>query len=497
MQKVPSSDLFVAIDLGSNSFHMWVVRPVEGSVQTIAKIKRKVRIAAGLDTNNVLSHEAMQRGWDCLQLFAERLQDIPANNIRIVGTAALRTATNIDIFLEKAKTILGYPIDVISGEKEAATIYQGVAHTSGGIGKRLVVDIGGASTELIIGEGFDAKALTSLEMGCVTWLETHFKDRQLHATNFQAAIDGAKEKLKPIFDQYTRIGWDVCVGASGTVQALQEIMLAQGMDETITLKKLKRLQRQAMQAVSLEELEIDGLTLERALVFPSGLSILIAIFEMFKIDSMTLAGGALREGMAYELIQDMRQEDIQKRTIESTQKRYQIDKAHADLVTNVSSQLFDACGGSHWCQEQQSRSLLVAIAQLHEIGMSIDFKKAGQHNAYLLTALDLPGFTQAQKQLLAELGKRYKDVLSNLPKQSALSNQSAERLLQILRISVLLCHRRNANTIAPWSIKLNQNNVELYIDQHWLEVNPLTAAELEIEANRQNDIGWGFVVEAK
>jgi exopolyphosphatase/guanosine-5'-triphosphate,3'-diphosphate pyrophosphatase len=129
--------------------------------------------------------------------------------------------------------------------------------------------------------------------------------------------------------------------------------------------------------------------------------------------------------------------------------------------------------------------------------MSIDFKKAGQHNAYLLTALDLPGFTQAQKQLLAELGKRYKDVLSNLPKQSALSNQSAERLLQILRIAVLLCHRRNANTIAPWSIKLNQNNVELYIDQHWLEVNPLTAAELEIEANRQNDIGWGFVVEAK
>lgn len=295
MSQAVSSPLYAAIDLGSNSFHMLVVRHIDGSVQTMAKIKRKVRLAAGLDEHNALSLDAMQRGWDCLSLFAERLQDIPAENIRIVGTATLRTATNAGEFIAKANQILGHPIDVISGEEEAATIYKGVAHTSGGLGRRLVVDIGGASTELIIGEGFEAKALTSLKMGCVTWLERHFKDRQLTATNFNNAILAAKQMLDPILTQYTELGWNVCVGASGTVQALQEIMLAQGMDEVITLTKLKRLQKQAMLADHLEELDIEGLTLERALVFPSGLSILIAIFESLNIEAMTLAGGALRE----------------------------------------------------------------------------------------------------------------------------------------------------------------------------------------------------------
>jgi len=180
MSQVVPSPLYAAIDLGSNSFHMLVVRHIDGSVQTMAKIKRKVRLAAGLNDSNTLSQEAMQRGWDCLSLFAERLQDIPQENIRIVGTATLRTATNVDVFLAKANQILGYKID---------------------------------------------------KMGCVTWLERHFKDRQLTTRNFDQAIDAAKATLDPILQQYTELGWDVCVGASGTVQALQEIMLAQGMDE--------------------------------------------------------------------------------------------------------------------------------------------------------------------------------------------------------------------------------------------------------------------------
>ena len=364
MSQSATSPLYAAIDLGSNSFHMLVVRHIDGSVQTMAKIKRKVRLAAGLDKDNKLSTEAMQRGWDCLSLFAERLQDISPENIRIVGTATLRTATNVDVFLEKANDILGYDINVIAGEEEAATIYKGVAHTSGGLGRRLVVDIGGASTELIIGEGFDAKALTSLKMGCVTWLEQHFKDRQLTITNFNTAIEAAKSTLAPILEQYKDIGWDVCVGASGTVQALQEIMLAQGMDEVITHAKLKRLQKQAMLADHLEELDIDGLTLERALVFPSGLSILIAIFELLEIESMTLAGGALREGMVYEMMAEMRQDDIRARTIASIQSRYQLDSEYGELVADSASQLLKQCGGEDWIAEPQAHYLL-SVADTH------------------------------------------------------------------------------------------------------------------------------------
>ncbi|WP_434566379.1 guanosine-5'-triphosphate,3'-diphosphate diphosphatase [Vibrio chagasii] len=494
MSQTVSPPLYAAIDLGSNSFHMLVVRHIDGSVQTMAKIKRKVRLAAGLDENNALSTEAMQRGWDCLSLFAERLQDIPKENIRIVGTATLRTATNVDIFLEKANQLLGYDINVISGEEEAATIYKGVAHTSGGSGRRLVVDIGGASTEMIIGEGFSAKALTSLKMGCVTWLERHFKDRQLTATNFDNAIEAAKSTLAPILESYTDIGWDVCVGASGTVQALQEIMLAQGMDEVITHTKLKRLQKQAMITERLEELEIEGLTLERALVFPSGLSILIAIFELLKIDSMTLAGGALREGLAYEMVDELRQDDIRARTIKSVQSRYQMDVSYGDQVAAAAQTLLEQAGGEAWVSEPQAGVLLQTAAKLHEIGLTIDFKKGGEHSAYLLQNLDLPGFTRAQKHYLGELTRRYREQLTSLPEQHAVSGTSSKRILRILRLAILLTHRRNPELEPEFTLTADDNNLTLTLSKQWLADNPLTAAELEIESNRQTDIGWPLTI---
>ncbi|MEH0373402.1 guanosine-5'-triphosphate,3'-diphosphate diphosphatase [Vibrio mimicus] len=497
MSQAVSSPLYAAIDLGSNSFHMLVVRHIDGSVQTMAKIKRKVRLAAGLDEHNALSLEAMQRGWDCLSLFAERLQDIPAENIRIVGTATLRTAINACEFIAKANQILGHPIDVISGEEEAATIYKGVAHTSGGLGRRLVVDIGGASTELIIGEGFEAKALTSLKMGCVTWLERHFKDRQLTATNFNNAILAAKEMLEPILIQYNELGWNVCVGASGTVQALQEIMLAQGMDEVITLAKLKRLQKQAMLADHLEELDIEGLTLERALVFPSGLSILIAIFESLNIEAMTLAGGALREGLVYEMVQDLRQDDIRARTIHCVQTRYQLDNAYAEQVAALASKLLAQCGGEEWINEPQAEMLLHTAAQLHEIGLTIDFKKGGEHSAYLLQNLDLPGYTRAQKHYLGEVVRRYREQLTSLPEQYALSGTSGKRVLRLLRLAVLLSHRRNPALEPEVELSAEGDKLTLTMDGQWLAQNPLTRAELELEANRQTDIGWPLSIECR
>ncbi len=490
MSSTVSSPLYAAIDLGSNSFHMLIVRPISGSVQTMAKIKRKVRLANGLDKNNRLSLEAMQRGWDCLSLFAERLQDIPSKNIRIVGTAALRSATNVDEFLEQANQILGHPIEIISGDEEAATIYKGVAHTSGGLGRRLVVDIGGASTELVIGKGFNTQALVSLPMGCVTWLDNFFHDRQLSVTNFEQAITAAKTTLAPILRQYRDLGWELCVGASGTVQALQEIMLTQGMDEVITVSKLKRLQKQAMLASHLEELEIEGLTLERALVFPSGLSILIAIFETLAIESMTLAGGALREGLVYDMIGEMQQEDIRQRTLDSLQERYQLDTQYAKQVATVALELLDQCGDNQWIAEPQARHLLQSAAELHEIGLSIDFKKGGEHGAYLLQQLELPGYTRGQKHLLAELVRRYREQLTVLPEQYALSSQSSRRILRLLRLAVLLTHRRITAQQPQFELQADDEQLTLCIDNQWLQANPLTDAELEIEANRQSDIGW-------
>ncbi|GAB6264429.1 guanosine-5'-triphosphate,3'-diphosphate diphosphatase [Photobacterium sp. CCB-ST2H9] len=490
MESCVVSPLYAAIDLGSNSFHMWIVREVAGSVHTLAKIKRKVRLAAGLNSQNELSQEAMQRGWECLSLFAERLQDIPAERIRIVGTAALRTAVNADDFLSRATAILNHPIDIIPGEEEARIIYQGVAHTSGGLGKRLVVDIGGASTEVIIGEGFEARALTSLKIGCVTWLEGYFKDRHLTTENFSAAIQAAKEAIAPIVEPYRDLSWDHCVGASGTVQALQEIMVAQGMDELITLSKLKRLQRQAMQYERLEDLDIEGLTLERALVFPSGLSILIALFETLEIQTMTLAGGALREGMVYDMMsRQMRHDDVRTRTLSSLQYRFQIDAEHAATVAETAMTLLDDCQPL-WQTDAQTRSLLHASAMLHEIGTGIGFKQSGDHAAYLIQHLDLPGFTRAQKHLLGEMLRRYRDNLTSLPEQHALPAANAVRILRLLRLAVILCHRRDSQHQPPARLSVDDSQLTLELPQSWLAANPLTDAELHQEAHRQTDLGW-------
>lgn len=490
MSHAVSSPLYAAIDLGSNSFHMLIVRPIDGQIQTMAKIKRKVRLANGLDKQGHLNKEAMERGWDCLRLFAERLQDIPTENIRIVGTAALRRAVNVDEFLTPANEILGHSIQIISGQEEASTIYKGVAHTSGGLGRRLVVDIGGASTELIIGEGFEPNALTSLQMGCVTWLDCYFNDRQLTQQNFDKAIQAAKDVLEPILKRYLSIGWQMCVGASGTVQALQEIMLAQGMDEEITLAKLKRLQKQAMAASHLEELEIEGLTLERALVFPSGLSILIAIFESLDVQSMTLAGGALREGLVYGMIDTMQHTDIRQRTIDSLQARYQIDAQYAQQTEQVSQTLLKQCGGNEWVTEPQAQWLLSSAALLHEIGLSIDYKKGGEHGAYLVQHTELPGFTRAQRHLLAELIRRNREQFSSMPEQHAVSDKTSKRLLRILRLAVILTHRRNRQHQPEFKLSAHDDILTLEIQHAWLEENPLTWAEIETESNRQSDIGW-------
>ncbi|WP_435594136.1 Ppx/GppA phosphatase family protein, partial [Vibrio panuliri] len=287
--------------------------------------------------------------------------------------------------------------------------------------------------------------------------------------------------------------WDVCVGASGTVQALQEIMLAQGMDEVITHAKLKRLQKQAMLADHLEELEIEGLTLERALVFPSGLSILIAIFELLEIDSMTLAGGALREGLVYEMVDELKQDDIRARTITSVQTRYQIDTVYGEQVAILAARLLKQCQ-TDWLPESQAKVLLETAAKLHEIGLTIDFKKGGEHSAYLLSHLDLPGYTRAQKHLLAEVTRRYREQLTSLPEQHAISGTSAKRLLRLLRLAVLLTHRRNPDLEPQVSLQTEGDNLKLSISTHWLEQNPLTAADLEIEANRQSDIGWPLTI---
>lgn len=486
-----ASSLYAAIDLGSNSFHMLVVREVSGSIQTVMRIKRKVRLAAGLDRHNSLSAEAMKRGWACLSLFAEQLQDIPPEHIRVVATATLRLAANADAFLVTAQKILGIPVNVISGEEEARLIYQGVAHTTGGSDKRLVVDIGGGSTELATGDGSHASVLFSLPMGCVTWLERFFSDRHLTRENFDAADSAARAMLRPLVAQLRAHGWEACVGASGTVQALQEIMVAQGMDERITLRKLQQLKQRAIQCGKLEELEIEGLTLERALVFPSGLSILIAVFQELGIEVMTLAGGALREGLVYGMLHLPVDRDIRSRTLQSIQRRFSLEVDQANRVRQLAENFFQQVNVD-WKLDRHCEELLFSACVIHEIGLSVDFRQAPQHAAYLVRNLDLPGFTPAQKKLLSCLLQNQSGSidLALLTQQNALPPRLAERLCRLLRLAIIFSSRRRDDTLPAIRLQADDDRLQLTLPAGWLEAHPLRAELLEQESHYQSWAHW-------
>ncbi|RCU45494.1 guanosine-5'-triphosphate,3'-diphosphate diphosphatase [Corallincola holothuriorum] len=478
------NQLYAAIDLGSNSFHMLVVRVVAGSVQVLAKIKRKVRLASGLDTQNQLSEEAMIRGWDCLRLFAERLQDIPANNIRIVGTATLRVAANVEQFIATAEQILDHPIQIITGEQEAETIYQGVAHTSSGSGNQLVIDIGGASTELIVGQQYEPHILHSLNMGCVLFRERYFAGGQLQQSNFDAAISAAEALVAPLVVDYCAYGWQRCVGASGTVQALQEVLLAQGYDERITLPKLQQMMAQAVACGQLQALNIVGLSEERKPVFVSGLAILIALFRKFGIEQMTTSGGALREGIVYEMLGEQRQENVRQRTLAGLKQQFRIDQPHATRVSELALALCQQVAAPWQLEDIELNELLASAAQLNEIGLLIGYQNAQQHAKYIIENATLPGFSNSQKLLLASLLGQYQGPLDSAcyEQLTGIEPTTAMRLTRLLRLAIIFCGRRQDSSVPELILTAEGETLSLQLSQPWLNSHPLVSSELQQEA---------------
>jgi exopolyphosphatase/guanosine-5'-triphosphate,3'-diphosphate pyrophosphatase len=288
---------YTIIDLGSNSFHMLTVDKIDNGFSVVSKNKQKVRLASGLDTQGNLDQATMERGWDCLRQFKTELARIHPIDVLITATAALRLAKNNQYFIAQAESILGHPIHLISGIEEAKTIYQGVVFTDNISEQLLVIDIGGASTELIIGNGTQVIEAQSLDMGCVTWLNNFFTDQKLNEKNFDAAITAAKLIIAPWQTHYQNHGWKLTMGASGTIQATQEINEAQQLTQQLTLPLLNTIKQQCILCEQIDNINIVGLKDSRIPVFASGLAILIALFESLNIDELRLSKGALREGL--------------------------------------------------------------------------------------------------------------------------------------------------------------------------------------------------------
>ena len=473
------SPLYAIIDLGSNSFHMLITRLLADSVQTVDKVKRKVRLAGGLDQENNLDEAAISRGLECLSFFAERLQDIPPENIRVVATATLRIAKNAGVFLSRAEKILGTKVSLLTGLQEAETIYLGVAHTSCSADQRLVLDIGGASTEIIIGEAFAVKKITSLDIGCVTFNRRYFHDGQLSQSNFNQAIKRTKAELQPLVKSYTDIGWQDVLGGSGTMQALAEILMYQKRPAIITLAFLHDLQQQLLACKRVEDIAIPGLASDRKPVFASGLAILTALFEALGIQQLQLSSGALREGLLYEMLPDMRKISIRRRTINSLTQRFHIDQPHASRVNDQACRL-----SKLWQLPQDNQlQLLTTACALHEVGLLMEYKHHQQHGAYIIQHADLPGFDQSERQLLVALVRLYKADINPglLADQSALAYEDARLLLAALRLAVILCRRRRDDVLPDYQSKIAGNVISLCLPKEWLAAHPLIVDELRQE----------------
>ena len=300
MTQSPEIRDVAAIDLGSNSFHMVVARVVDQDLQLVSRHKQRVRLAAGLDAQKNLDNASIERGLECLAMFAERLQGFEECNVRIAATHTLRQANNAHIFLQRAREVLPFPIEIIPGVEEARLIYLGVAHTQPESDSKLVVDIGGGSTEIIIGKGFDPELINSKQMGCVSYTKLYFANGKLSRKNFAKATLAAEQRLESIAHRYCKKGWEIAFGSSGTIKAIREVLIGMGYDDgIITAKRLDKLVEKLCEWPTIEDIELSGLTPDRKPVFAAGVAILIAIFKDLKIDEMHFSEGALREGLLF------------------------------------------------------------------------------------------------------------------------------------------------------------------------------------------------------
>jgi len=479
-------DVIAAVDLGSNSFHMIVARFAEGRLLVLDRMREMVRLAAGLSEDGRLSREATTRALACLQRFGQRLKDVEAHGVRVVGTNTLRKAHGKQAFLVRARAALGHPIEIISGIEEARLIYLGVAHTMPSEpGRRLVVDIGGGSTELIIGEGYQPRFLESLYMGCVSLSLQHFPGGRFSEKRLRRAGVAARMELEPIENVYRQIGWDRAVGSSGTVravfEAIQEINPAanaitrDGLDELIGLLAA---------AGSVRAAGLAAISSERALVFAGGLAILNEVFEALGLKEMRVADGALREGLLYDMIGRFTAEDVRARTVRAMEMRFHVDEPQAARVESTAVDLLQQVAEAWGLEDPDAERALRWAARLHEIGLDVSHSHYHKHGAYLLEHADLPGFTRGGQRLLAFLVSSHRRKLS-LERAVELVppwDAKAPYLAVLLRLAFLLNRSRSGRALPRLRLSVRGRQLELRFPRGWLRAHPLTAADLAQEA---------------
>ncbi len=493
-------ELYATIDLGSNSFHMLTAAVEHDEIKILDSISDKVMLAEGLSKKNGIHPDAMQRGLECIQRFSQRITQIPKENIRIVGTNTLRAAINSDIYVAELEKLLGdIPIEVVTGIEEARLIYLGVNHSWCSLNnqsKNLVLDIGGGSTEIILGKSFKLKQAESLRMGCVAY-RRFFPNDEICKAHFNKAVKAAKYELSSIQEVFDNQNWLDVIGSAGTFKAIEQILIANQLsDEGITKKSLKQLKKIILNFNSMHTLDISGLKNNRHTTIVPGVAIALAIFQTFDIDRMFISRGGLREGILYDLLGRLTQEDIRQRSIEAIAHRYKVSSHSSQLMTNTCLKLLNHYKSHTDTLKKPQRDFLLWAAQACRIGLAINHSQYNIHSAYLIKHSELSGFSIKQKNILACIVKNHRRKI-HLKEFDTLNLSKPEKtqfiqVIFLLRLTSIITQNGNTNQCNSLQLEFSEQSFRIFATNKWLEKHTLIKHALNIEKRYWKKAGFSF-----
>ncbi len=474
-----------AIDLGSNSFHMIIARVADGQISIIDRLKETVRLGYGLDEDGNLDELSQKRALDCLERFAQRIKHLPPSSVRAVGTRTLRMTKNVYPFLAKAERALGFDIQIIAGAEEARLVYQGVAFgLEDDQQTRLVIDIGGASTELIIGEDFTPISLESLGMGCVSISKRFFDSGQITAASVRAADIYCQRKLEPIRSSFRRSQWQRVIGCSGSIKSISSVLEQLNGHPAITPEGIDQILQQCLATGTIDELKLPGLSSDRQPVFIGGLIVLRSCMNALKLDSMEASPWALREGVLFDLLGHDSMSDMRERTVMEMAKRFHADLDHAQQCNNVAQKMLAQISKQVQLDEHWSRYLHWACL-LQEIGLDINHDKFHVHSGYIIENSHLAGFGHDEQHRLTCLVRNQRKKpdwlqIQRLPEEE---HTSFAVVLHIFRLACVLTRARNDIQDIGWSLSLKASSLAFNAPPVWWESQPLAAADLNAEVS--------------
>jgi exopolyphosphatase/guanosine-5'-triphosphate,3'-diphosphate pyrophosphatase len=502
-----ATDLVAAVDLGSNSFRMLVAQVVKTpsgtQLRPIDTLRESVRLAAGLTDNKLLGNDAYQRGITAIRRFGERIRGFDPASVRAVATNTLRVAKNAPNFIREAEEALGFPIEVIAGVEEARLIYIGAAHEVPAVhGNRLVVDIGGGSTELIIGKGYEPKLMESLYIGCVSHSLRFFPKGNIDSHAFKEAELAARREIQVISGAYLKSGWKQVIGSSGTARALSELIAENNFNSQpdgltnglVTRDGLRAMKKHLLKCEHINQVELQGLKDDRRSVWPGGLAIMIAVFDELGIESMEVTDAALRIGVLYDLLGRSQHEDMRFVTVEQFMQRYAVDREQAKRVGSLAAEFLAQLPKPDEESRADNIALLQWAANLHEIGLSISHNGYHKHSAYIAGNADMPGFSKNDQARLAALLIGHTGKLGKLANNTSFADW---RMLFCIRLAQVLCRGRSDVNLPKVKVSEHNGAYLVSLSNEWAKEHPLTEFSLQKEAAEWERIGRPYSISLK